>query len=737
MFQKKIIFFPIYKQYDAMDCGPTCLQMIASYYSKDYSLEDLRESSNITREGVSLRGIGEAAEKIGFRTIGVLMPYDNLVLDAPLPCIIHWKQDHYVVLYRIKKRKKYSIFYIADPSCGKIKYNEKEFKQGWLSSSKNGKPAGIAMLLDPTPSFYSKEGQHKNPKKNILAMFSYIKPYKKFVIQLFTGLLFGSFLQLLLPFLAQAVVDFGISAHNLQFIYIILIAQLVITFSSSSIEFIRGWILLHLGTRINISLISDFLTKLMRLPISYFDTRKTGDIIQRVIDHSRIERFLTNSSLSIVFSFFNVIIFGIVILIYNWIVFLIFFAGSIIYVLWVWLFMKKRAEIDNKNFAQQSENQSTMIELITGMQEIKLNTCEQQKKWKWEHIQAKIYKIGIKSLALSQSQDSGGILINQVKNIVITAFVATLVVKGELTLGMMISIQYIIGQLNSPVEQIISFLRQIQDAKLSFNRLQEIQEKENEIPANRILISKIDSGFSLQMQNVTFSYDPLSLTPTLDNINLLIPNGKKTAIVGMSGSGKTTLIKLLLGFYLPSKGKILLGNSNFLDYNIREWRKKCGVVMQDGFIFSDTIANNIAPGEIEINMPKLINAVEMARIREFIEHLPLGYNTKIGREGHGLSQGQKQRILIARAVYKDPEFLFLDEATNSLDANNEKDILENLNSFFKGRTSVLVAHRLSTVKDADQIIVVDNGKIVEIGDHAGLISMQGIYYRLVKNQLNI
>lgn len=730
--------FPLYTQHDVMDCGPTCLRMICAFYGKSYSLHKLRDLCNLSREGVSILGISVASESVGFRTMGVQITFKQLCDDVPLPCIVHWNQEHFVVVYKITERKKEVSVYVADPRGEKMRFSGDEFCKCWVSSREGGNNTGIALALEPTPEFYTHDDDSKEKnRKSLSFLFSYLRPYKNLIIQLVAGLLAGSLLQLVLPFLTQSIVDFGISNQNLNYVYLVLAAQLMLTFGSVSVEFIRGWILLHLGMRVNIALISDYLTKLMRLPISYFDTKMTGDILQRINDHSRIQDFLTDSSLGTLFSVFNILVFGIVILIYNPWVFLIFFVGSLLYVGWIWLFMKKRAELDHKSFAQQSANQSNVIQLITGMQEIKLNACEQSKRWEWEHIQAKLFKLGIKGLALGQYQESGGILINQAKNFIITAFVAGLVIKGEITLGMMLSIQYIIGQLNSPVDQIISFIRQFQDANLSLDRLQEVYQKEDEEPDGKELINDIPERADLQLKELTFSYDLLNPVPTLEDISLVIPSGKQTAIVGMSGSGKTTLVKLLLGFYPAQKGEIDLGNTGLDNYNIRQWRKSCGVVMQDGFIFSDTIARNIAPAGEKIDKKKLLHAVQVANIREFIEELPLSYNTKIGQEGHGLSQGQKQRILIARAVYKDPGFIFFDEATNALDANNEQVIMDNLQEFFRGRTSVVVAHRLSTVRNADQIVVLSQGKIAEVGTHPQLISKEGIYYQLVKNQLNI
>lgn len=726
-----------------MDCGPTCLRMVATHYGRLYSIESLREKSHITREGVSMLGIAEAAEKIGFRTVGTRLSLEKL-LEVPLPCIVHWNQNHFVVLYAIKpvrfQKPNRFRFYIADPASGKLTYTSEEFSRCWISNQRNGKEEGSVLLLEPTPEFYTNkdEKEIKLTRKGFSFLFSYLRPYKNLVFQLFLGLLFGSLLQLIFPFLTQSIVDIGIGSRNIGFIYLVLIAQLMLTLSSSAVEFIRGWILLHLGTRINISLISDFLIKLMKLPMEYFDTKMTGDILQRIGDHSRIQNFLTNSTLGTLFSLFNILIFGIILCLYSLKIFAIFFIGSALYFCWVWLFMKKRAELDHKNFAQQSANQSNVIQLVTGMQEIKLNGCEQQKRWQWEHIQARLFRLRVKGLALGQYQDSGAVLINQIKNILITVLVAELVVSGQMTLGMMLSVQYIIGQLNGPVDQLIGFFRSMQDAKLSLERLGEIHDKEDEENIEEQKIQDIPLNKDIRITNASFFYDKTSVgEPVLKNINLTIPANRQTAIVGTSGSGKTTLVKLLLAFYPLQKGTISLGNNPLNAYSLRAWRKRCGVVMQDGFIFSDTIARNIAPGEESIDKQKLLHAVTVANIRDFIESLPLAYNTKIGSEGHGLSQGQKQRILIARAVYKEPEFVFFDEATNALDANNERQIMDNLNDFFRGRTVIVVAHRLSTVRNADQIVVLEKGEIVETGTHEELTEKRSVYYNLVKNQLEL
>lgn len=728
--------FPHYKQHDAMDCGPTCLRMIAAFYGRHYSLERLRQKSRITKEGVSLLGVSEAAESLGFRTMGVSISFEQLC-EAPLPCIVFWNQQHFVVVYDIKKHKNGFTVYVADPAGERLKYTQDEFCRNWISTEDEGVPHGIALLLEPSPEFYSYEGETEQ-RTGFRFLFSYLRPYKKMVVQLILGLILGSLLLLILPFLSQAVVDIGISTYNLNFVYLVLAAQLVLTFSNATVQFIRGWILLHLGSRINIALISDYLIKLTRMPMGYFDTKMVGDILQRINDHTRIQDYLTNSSLNVLFSFFNIVILGLVLAFYNLKIFAIFIIGSLLYFLWVWLFMKKRAELDHKNFAQQSANQSTVIQLITGMQEIKLNACEQQKRWGWEAIQARLFRIRVKGMALSQYQDSGAIFINQTKNILITALVAKFVIDGEMTIGMMVAVQYIIGQLNSPVDQIIEFARKTQDARLSLDRLSDLQTQEDEATLDDSRIQEIPSGKNLLAGGLYFAYDGTSEgIYVLNDVGIMIPSGKKTAIVGTSGSGKTTLLKLFLGYYPPQKGIILLGENRLDNYSRKEWRSRCGIVMQEGFIFSDSIARNIAPAAEIIDKERLLMAATMANLSDFIDSLPLGYNTKIGNDGHGLSQGQKQRILIARAIYKDPEFVFLDEATNALDANNEKVIMENLNKFFKGRTSIIVAHRLSTVRDADQIIVLDKGKVVEVGTHDDLSEKKGAYYHLVKNQLEL
>lgn len=727
--------FRYFAQIDATDCGPAALRMVAMHHGKHFSLENLRERSEKGKLGVNLLGISKAAESIGLRSLGARLSFEELC-KANLPAIVHWNQNHFVVLYNVKGKGADRKMYIADPATGKVKLGVAEFCKSWFSTVSGGEGRGIALFLEPTPKFYEAE-EDSTSKRGIPFLLSYLKPHKRLMTQLVAGLVAGSLIQLLFPFLTQSIVDIGIGTRDIGFIWLVLAAQLMLSLSAASVDFVRGWILLHLGTRINISLISDFLGKLMRLPVGFFDSRNTGDLLQRIGDHKRIQSFLTGSSLSVLFSMVNIVIFGAVLLYYNLLVFSVFIATSAFYVGWVLLFMKKRREIDNRTFTQNAANQSSIIQLIAGMQEIKLTSCENQKRWEWEHIQARLFKLNIKSLTLGQYQDAGATLINQIKNILITVLAANAVLNGELTLGMMLSVQYIIGQLNAPLAGIVGFIRSSQDAKISLERLAEVHDKEDEERPGNSLVHEIPACKPILLEDLSFRYEGAGSPLVLKKLNMTVSPKKITAIVGMSGSGKTTLVKLLLGFYKPTAGELRYGEMPFDSMSMSAWRGKCGVVMQDGYIFSDTIARNIAPGTEHIDMEKLYKAVETACIKDFIESLPLAYNTKIGQEGLGLSQGQKQRILIARAVYKDPEFIIFDEATNALDAKNEREIMKNLDQFFEGKTVVVVAHRLSTVKNADNIIVLDRGMIVEQGTHKELVANANVYYELVKNQLYV
>ena len=720
-----------YHQLESADCGPSCLRMIAKYYGRNYSVQYLREQAFITREGVSMLGISDAAERIGFRTMGVKVTLEQLRTEVPLPCVLHWNQNYFVVLYKVKNGK----YYIADPATKKLVYEESELARCWCSTVVEGKDTGAALLFEPGPDFYDREEEDTRTGKGLSFFFRYLTPYRRELFQLVLGMLTASILQLILPFLTQSMVDTGIRDGNLSFITLILVAQLVIFVAKLSVDFIRSWILLHVNTRINIALISDFLAKLMRLPLHFFDTKMVGDIMQRIGDHNRIETFMTGSSISTLFSFVNFIVFGFVLAYYDLTILVLFLVGNGLYVAWILAFMKYRRELDIKRFAQAAGEQSNLFQLVTGMQEIKLNNCETEKRWEWERIQVKLFKISIKGLALQQYQQLGSVFFNQTTNILISFLAARAVVSGEMTLGMMMSLTYIVGQLTAPIEQFIGFARSFQDAKISLERLGEIHQKEDEEQTLALKTNRLPEERTLRIEDVCFSYDGADRDYVLEHVSLAIPEHKVTAVVG--ASGKTTLVKLLLGFYEPNKGTIRVGNVLLKDMNPHVWRAHTGCVMQDGFIFSDTIARNIAVGAESIDKERLLHAVTVANIREFIDSLPLGYNTKIGMEGNGVSQGQRQRILIARAVYKDPEFIFLDEATNALDANNEKEIMEHLHRFYRGRTVVVVAHRLSTVRDADNIVVLDKGRVAEEGTHEELTAKRGIYYELVKNQLEL
>lgn len=728
-------------QHDQMDCGPACIAMIAIYFKKKYPLEYLRENCFLGKDGVSLLGITIAAEKIGFDTYSAKLDLKEISSKDDLPCILHWNQNHFVVLYDIKKNffSKKVIYKVADPGYGFIKLSEENFKKSWISDDSKG----IALFLKPTEEFYRKKPPQEN-KTTVGFILKYLKPYKTELAQLFIGLLGGSLLTLIFPFLTQALIDKGIGNKSLSIIYIILLAQIFLFIGNSVIEIIRNWIMLYIGARINISIISDFLRKMMNLPIKFFDAKMMGDFTQRIGDHERIEEFLTSQSLFTLFSLINVSVFFVVLAYYDIKILLVYFILTAFAVLWVLFFLKKRKILDYQSFQKRAENQDSIYELINGMQEIKLNNFENHKRTTWEDIQVKLFHVNQRILQLSQYQGIGFNFINHLKNILVTFIAANEVIKGNITLGAMLSISYIIGQMNSPINQLTTFFRSLQDARISLDRLGEVHQQKEEDGSDQAEFSKKNiykknngQEAGIYINDLDFQYEGPKSPFVLKDINLFVPEGKITAIVGASGSGKTTLLKILLKFYPPVKGNIYINEHPLENISSKSFRKYCGTVMQDGYIFSDTIERNIATNDENINEEKLWNAIETANLQDFVERLPLSTKTKIGASGNGISGGQKQRILIARAVYKNPEYLFFDEATSALDADNEKVIMEKLDDFLEGKTAVIIAHRLSTVKNAHQIVVLKNGKIVEIGNHASLVSKKGDYFHLVKNQLEL
>jgi ATP-binding cassette subfamily B protein len=681
--------FPVCIQHDVMDCGAACIKMLADYHGQSFSLNELKEQCVPTREGLSMSNIATALDNIGYTTVGGRLTVERLEEKAPLPCILHWDQEHFVVLYKVKKKKRNTVFHIADPGIGLLTYNQKEFTEHWCTTQSGGEEKGVTLVIEKKADFNIPEKKHE--KTNFGILIPYFLTYKKYFVPLFLGLIIGSIIQLTFPFLTQSIVDIGITNENLTFINTILIAQLVLLISKMCAEFIQNWILLHISTRVNISMVSDFLIKLMKLPMGFFDSKLIGDILQRFGDHKRLEQFITVQSLNVLYASLNFIVFGTILCIFSLKIFFVFILGSVIYICWLLLFMKKRKILDYQLFEQRAINDSKTYELIYGMQEMKLQGCTHCMRWEWEDVQAKLFDVNISLLKLRQNQTAGSVFINETKNIIITFLAAYSVIAGSLSLGMMLAIQ--------------------------FNKMSEL-------------------GNNIYIKDLSFAYEGTNHF-VLKNIDINIPQGTTIAIVGASGSGKTSLVKLLLQYYEIKQGQICIGNHNINDIDTDSWRQCCGAVMQDGYIFSDTIAKNISMSDEIIDTEKLLYAAKIANLDNFVTRLPLKYNTIIGQNGRGLSQGQKQRILIARAIYKMPQYLFLDEATNSLDASNERQITDNLSTFMKGRTVFIVAHRLSTVMNADQILVLNNGEIIERGKHSELVEAKGYYYQLIKNQLEL
>lgn len=719
--------FPTEYQMDAKDCGPASLKMVAKYFGRYYSLQYLRDKCGITKEGVSLLGISAAAESIGLHTAAFKCTIDDVIMKVPFPVIIYWNENHFVVVYHTNKKH----IWVSDPCKGHVKYTRREFMEGWYLKNED---KGILLALEPTADFKLSKQEKKQEKDSMISILRYFMPHKKEFSLIFFVMLVATLLQGILPFISKSVIDIGISTSDVNFINMVLIGNICILLSIMVFNVVRDWILMHITARVNIALISDYLIKLMKLPVTFFENKLLGDILQRAADHERIRSFIMNNSLSLIFSTFTFLLFSIILLVYNHVIFFIFLGGSVLYVTWVMLFLSIRKKLDWQYFELLSKNQSYWVETVSAIQDIKIYNYERARRWKWEEIQARLYHVNKRVLAVTNMQNLGAHFIESIKNMAITFFCATAVIRGDITFGVMISTQFIIGMLNGPLIQFINFVVSAQYAKISFLRMNEIRQLEDEDELLSVGSTTIlPENKSLVLKNVMFQY-AAHLPMVLTNINLRIPENKVTAIVGSSGCGKSTLLKLLIRLYKPSYGTVSMGGMNVTALNLRKWRELCGVVMQDGKIFSDTIKNNIVLDDEKVNEVQLIKCCQVAQIKEEIDQMPRGFDTEIGERGRGLSGGQKQRLLIARALYRNPKYLFLDEATNALDTVNEQKIVKALNSAFENRTVVIIAHRLSTIRHADQIVVMDKGQIVEIGNHELLMKKKGNYYNLVSSQ---
>ncbi|SNR95142.1 peptidase domain-containing ABC transporter [Flavobacterium sp. ov086] len=716
--------FPFINQLDSQDCGFACLKMIGKYYNNNFSIDNnFIINSNLEKQGVSISSLEMSAKELGFINLVIKLDFEKIFKNVPLPSIFIWNQNHFVVVYKVTN----NLIYVADPAFGKIIYTKDEFIQGWAQNEKEG----IILVLEPTEKIFDQSEEQNKAKVSLGYVTRYMIKHKTQLYFIILTLIFSSCVELIFPFFTQKIIDKGVALKDIPFIYLVLIAQIMLFLSKIGLEFYRSWLFIHISSRISLSIISDFLIKLMKLPLRFFNTKNIGDLSQRIEDHKRIEDFLSKDLIQTLFSFFSILIYSSILLYFNFTIFLVVLVAAIIRVLWIFNFIEKITQLDRKNFSLQSTDKSKIYELINTIQEIKLNNLEEIKTNQWQTIQKNIYLNNIDKLKVEQKFDSY-IFISFLQTIIVV-FVASLsVIHHQLTIGSMLSIMFILGGLNSTINQFINFIQQYELAKVSFERLNEIHNKKNEENLSKVQV--LDGNFDIDLINIDFSYN--TDNKILEDINLCIPSGKTTAIVGVSGSGKTTLIKLLLKFYEPKTGQIFVGNNKIEEIDNALWRNKCGVILQDSAIFSDTIRYNVT---LEEN-PDLDNfkyALELANISEFIETLLLKENTIIGTEGIDISHGQRQRILIARAIYKNPDYLFFDEATNSLDTENEKIIVDNLNAHFSNKTMVIVAHRLSTVKNANQIIVLDKGKIIEKGNHDELIILKGKYFSLIKNQLEL
>ncbi|MCF6407050.1 peptidase domain-containing ABC transporter [Chitinophaga filiformis] len=724
--------FPRYKQSDAMDCGPTCLKMVAAHYGRQFPLQYLRELSKSTRQGVTVADLVAAGESLGFKTFPAELPFTVLSEKAPLPCILHWEKQHFVVLHSITA----THAYVADPAVGRtITYTKEQFLKAWRKEEES--TSGRALFLEPTAGFYAQESIAE-PVVSLKTLYPYLRAHKKELIPVFATLILAAGCSLVIPMLTRAIADSGIRTHDIPLLLLICAGQLMLFLGRMVMDFIRARLLYKLGTGISIQMLRSFLLKLMQLPLPFFDNRHAGDNMQRIADNQRVEDFLTSVFVTFVMAAITTLVLGCVLLYYHLLIFLLFVTGAIASIIWANSFQEKRKMLDQQKFKALAANQQILLEIFGAMQEIKLTGSEEIKSTQWQQLQERSFGLKLETLRMDQFMQGIGLFINEIKNVIITSLAAILVIKGELSLGTMLAVTYICGQLNTPVLQLADFIRSSQNTLFSLQRMAEVQHEPNEDEQNTTVLPALTgNGQDIRLNNIQFRYGHQHSSVVLDDIHLTIPAGKITAIVGMSGSGKTTLLKLLLKFYAPVKGEIRIGEQALASINAKAWRRQCGVVMQDGYIFMDTIANNIYCGNSDRNTERLHTACKMANIHDFFTSMPFGYDTVVGKDGYGLSEGQKQRLLIARMIYRDPAYIFLDEATNSLDAHNERAIINSLEHFFPGKTVVIVAHRLSTVKHAHQIVVMDQGKIAEYGSHQELIAARGAYYQLIKNQLEL
>lgn len=730
--------YRVIMQHDSMQCGAACLLSVCHFYGRSgMSLEQMTEMCGVGRDGVSIYDLNKAARRLGFETLCAKLTLSDL-LDITLPCILFWNASHFVVLFEARGGR----YVIGDPALGVVERSEAEVSQAWLAADDDdGVLRGVVLGLSPTDDFSCGGDcgvQSLSLRKSLPSLWTYVRPHRWCIAQLAAGLAFGCVVQLILPFLSQAVVDVGVGLRDVGSLWTLVIAQMALMLGRAAAGFVRSWILLRIGTRVNIAMVSDFLAKLMRLPMTFFDKKLTGDILQRMGDYSRVRDFFTSQALDALFALSSVAVFAFVLGCYSLRLFAVFLVGSLAHAAWLSFFMRRRRVLDYELFRRQALCSNKTLECVSSLHEVKLQGCGARRRAEWEASQEALVSTQAQSLALSQRQEAGSVVIAEGKNIVMTLCSATAVMSGDMTMGMMLATQFIAGQLVSPIERLTRFAYAAQDVRVSLERILSVSRMPDEDDGRNASPVDVDWRLGVEFRHVSFAYSPSECGhPAVDDVSLYFPSGKVTAIVGASGSGKSTLIKLLLGFFEPQEGDVSVGGVELSSLPMEWWRGQCGIVMQDGVIFSDSVARNIAMADDEPDMRRVREAARLACADGFISDLHAAFETKIGAEGQQLSKGQAQRILLARAVYRNPSLLILDEATNSLDTVSERRIVDNLASFCAGRTTIVIAHRLSTVRNADNIIVMSGGRVVERGTHNELAKLHGYYYELIKNQLDI